>query len=65
MDLTIGKSRFDGKTIDLMDFTMKEKWKVAENTMESYHEIMLQNSNDIFTNRHSPLHQISSSGKVL
>jgi hypothetical protein len=49
----------------LMDFTMKEKWKVAENTMESYHEIMLQNSNDIFTNRHSPLHQISSSGKVL
>ena len=40
MDLTIGKSRFHGKNMDLMDVTMKEKWKVAENTMESYHEIM-------------------------
>ena len=28
------------KNMDLMDVTMKEKWKVAENTMESYHEIM-------------------------
>ena len=24
------------KNMDLMDVTMKEKWKVAENTMESY-----------------------------
>ena len=31
---------FMEKNMDLMDVTMKEKWKVAENTMESYHEIM-------------------------